>query len=133
MLAMTYLRPGHRNAATTGTVKGSTAVRNLIKDAINANDVEKTYKYSVLATNTLKLCKINTVTRDFRGYLEKYIQRLEEKKVNISTSIKTRLKKWTSEVPRNERRTLVDEDFNTLLHAYCCADQENVYTNCFCK
>ena len=133
MLAMTYLKPGHRNAVTTGTGKGSTAVRNLIKDAITKNNVVKTYKYSILATNTLKLCKINTVTRDFREYLQKYIERLEEKKITILSSTKKSLQKWTREVPTNEGRTFADEDFNTLLHTYCCADQENDYTECFCK
>ena len=133
MLAMTYLKPGHRNAATTGTLKGSLAVRNLIKEAISANDIVKTYKYSVLSTNTLKLCEINTVTRNFSGYLQKSIERLEEKKFTILTSTKKSLQKWTREVPKNETRTFADEDFNTLLHAYCCADQENNYTKCYCQ
>ena len=115
MLAMTYLKAEHRDAATTGTQKQIEAVRNKITETIVKGNVVDTYKYTVLATNT---GDITTTKRNFEGYAEAYINRLKNNNKNNSVVInqnqEDEIRNWTKKVLRNEQKTKNDPHFQTL-------------------
>jgi len=75
MLAMPYKKGDHRLAGTTGSRTGVRFVTNLIRDTIKNNNVVLTYKYTVLATNTVD-GRITSNSRDFTNYMTAYINRL---------------------------------------------------------
>jgi len=109
MLAMTYIKPYHRKAGTTGTFRGNEAVRNLIQEAIEANDVLLTYKYAVLSTNSQE---ITSTERDFTQYMELYIARMG------SIAPKAQIQNWTQKVLGSKSETLKDPAYKALLRAY---------------
>ena len=111
MLAMTYLKAEHRDAATTGTQKQIEAVRNKITETIVKGNVVDTYKYTVLATNT---GDITTTKRNFEGYAEAYINRLKNSGVTINPNDVKTIRNWTKTVLRNEQMTKNDPHFKTL-------------------
>merc|ERR1719270_2802276 len=120
MLAMTYLKPNHRAAYSTGYSYGNQAVQKLIKDTINDGDVVLTYKYSVLASNPTT--KLTSPQRNFQDYMEKYIYRVNDL---MTTAQKSQIRSWTASVLTNAGKTLVDPAWKRMKNAYNYAMQLN--------
>merc|ERR1719270_2262692 len=93
MLAMTYLKPNHRAAYSTGYSYGNRAVQKLIRDTISEGKIVLTYKYSILASNAIT--KLTSPLRNFKDYMEKYINRLQGL---ITTAEKIQIRSWTASV-----------------------------------
>ena len=122
MLAMTYLKPSHRQAGTTGRFRGVTAVQNLITDAINSGNVVLTYKYAVLATNS---DVISSAGRNFKGYMDAYVARLGSL---ITAAGRAQIQTWTNTVLRSETQTEREPAYQRLLNAYYAAQEDIIMT-----